>query len=40
MFLAFAYFNNGMDQLLSRRNLEWRESCLAKADELGMAIVP
>jgi aryl-alcohol dehydrogenase-like predicted oxidoreductase len=37
--LAYGYFNKGMDTLLSHRNLEWRELCLAKAHELGMAIV-
>jgi aryl-alcohol dehydrogenase-like predicted oxidoreductase len=37
--LAYGYFNKGMDTLLSHRNLEWRESCLAKAHELGMAVV-
>ncbi len=37
--LAYGYFRKGMDTLLSNRNLEWREMCLAKADELDMAIV-
>jgi aryl-alcohol dehydrogenase-like predicted oxidoreductase len=37
--LAYGYFNKGMDTLLSYRNLEWRELCLAKAHDLGMAIV-
>ncbi len=37
--LAYGYFNKGMDTLLSHRNLEWRELCLAKAADLGMAIV-
>jgi predicted aldo/keto reductase-like oxidoreductase len=37
--MAYGYFNKGMDTLLSHRNLEWRELCLAKAHELGMAIV-
>jgi aryl-alcohol dehydrogenase-like predicted oxidoreductase len=37
--LAYGYFNKGMDTLLSHRNLEWRELCLAKAHELKMAIV-
>lgn len=37
--LAYGYFNKGMDTMLSAGNLEFRELCLAKADELGMAIV-
>ena len=37
--LAYGYFRKGMDTLLSHRNLEFRELCLAKAHELGMAIV-
>jgi aryl-alcohol dehydrogenase-like predicted oxidoreductase len=37
--LAYGYFRKGMDTLLSNRNLEWREMCLAKAHELDMAIV-
>lgn len=37
--LAYGYFNKGMDTLLSHRNLEWRELCLAKAHEQKMAIV-
>lgn len=37
--LANGYFHRGMDTLLSHRNLEWRELCLAKAADLGMAIV-
>jgi predicted aldo/keto reductase-like oxidoreductase len=37
--LAYGYFNKGMDTLLSHRNLEWRELCLAKAHERKMAIV-
>ena len=37
--LACGYFNKGMDTLLSHRNLEWRELCLAKAHELKMAVV-
>ena len=37
--LAYGYFNKGMDTLLSNRNLEYRNLCLAKAHELGMAIV-
>jgi predicted aldo/keto reductase-like oxidoreductase len=37
--LAYGYFNKGMDTLLSHRNLEWREMCLAKAHELKMAVV-
>jgi predicted aldo/keto reductase-like oxidoreductase len=37
--LAYGYFRKGMDTLLSHRNLEHREMCLAKAHELGMAIV-
>lgn len=37
--LAYGYFRKGMATLLSNRNLEWRSLCLAKAHELGMAIV-
>lgn len=37
--LANGYFNRGMDTLLSHGNLEWRELCLGKAAELGMAVV-
>ncbi len=37
--LAYGYFRKGMDTLLSHRNLEFRELCLAKAAELNMAIV-
>jgi predicted aldo/keto reductase-like oxidoreductase len=37
--MAYGYFRKGMDTLLSNRNLEFREMCLAKASELNMAIV-
>jgi predicted aldo/keto reductase-like oxidoreductase len=37
--LAYGYFNKGMDTMLSSGNMEFRELCLSKADELGMAIV-
>lgn len=37
--LAYGYFRKGMDTLLSNRNLEHREMCLAKAHELKMGIV-
>jgi predicted aldo/keto reductase-like oxidoreductase len=37
--LAYGYFRKGMDTLLSHRNLEYRALCLAKANELNMAIV-
>lgn len=37
--LAYGYFRKGMDTLLSNRNLEFRELCLAKAQELQMGIV-
>lgn len=37
--LAYGYFRKGMDTLLSHRNLEFREQCLAKAHDLKMAIV-
>jgi predicted aldo/keto reductase-like oxidoreductase len=37
--LAYGYFRKGMDTLLSHRNLEHREMCLAKAHELNMGIV-
>ncbi len=37
--LAYGYFRKGMDTLLSNKNLEFREMCLAKAHELSMGIV-
>ncbi len=37
--LAYAYFNRGLDTMLSHRNIQHRAVCLAKAHELGMAIV-
>jgi predicted aldo/keto reductase-like oxidoreductase len=37
--LAYGYFRKGMDTLLSHRNLEHREMCLAKAHELKMGIL-
>jgi predicted aldo/keto reductase-like oxidoreductase len=37
--LAYGYFRKGMDTVLSNKKLEYREMCLAKAHELGMAIV-
>lgn len=37
--LACGYFRKGLDTLHSHRNLEFREMCLAKAHELGMAVV-
>ena len=37
--LAYGYFNRGLDTLLSHRNLQHRAVCMAKAHELGMAIV-
>lgn len=37
--LAYGYFRKGMVKLLSNSKVEWRDACLAKADELGMAIV-
>ena len=37
--LAYGYFHKGMDTLLSNRNMEFREQCLAKAHDLDMAIV-
>jgi aryl-alcohol dehydrogenase-like predicted oxidoreductase len=37
--MAYGYFRTGMDTLLSYRNLEFREMCLAKAADLKMAIV-
>jgi predicted aldo/keto reductase-like oxidoreductase len=36
--LAYGYCN-GYHQMLSNRNLEWREMCLAEAHERGMATV-
>jgi aryl-alcohol dehydrogenase-like predicted oxidoreductase len=37
--LACGYFRKGMDTLLSNRNLELREKCIARAHELKMGIV-
>jgi aryl-alcohol dehydrogenase-like predicted oxidoreductase len=37
--LAYGYFNKGMDTLLSNRNMEHRQLCLSRAQELGMGIV-
>jgi aryl-alcohol dehydrogenase-like predicted oxidoreductase len=37
--LAYGYFRKGMDTLLSNQKIEYREMCLAKAHEMGMAIV-
>ncbi len=37
--LAYAYFNRGLDTLLSHRNLQHRAVCMAKAHELKMGIV-
>ena len=37
--LAYGYFNRGLDTLLSHRNLQHRAVFMAKAHELGMAIV-
>ncbi len=37
--LAYAYFNRGLDTMLSHRNLQHRDMCLAKAHDLGMGIV-
>ena len=37
--LACGYFPKGMDTLLSSQNLEYRNQCLARAHEQGMAIV-
>lgn len=37
--LAYGYFRKGMDQMLSDRKIEYRNKCLAKAYEQGMAIV-
>ncbi len=37
--LAYGYFRKGMDQMLSDRKIEYRNLCLAKAHERGMAIV-
>jgi len=37
--LAYGYFRKGMVRMLSNRMLELRELCLAKAHDLGMAIV-
>jgi aryl-alcohol dehydrogenase-like predicted oxidoreductase len=37
--LTVCYFNKGMDTLLSEQNRAFREQCLDKAHELGMAVV-
>ncbi len=37
--LAYGYFRKGMDQMLSDRRIEYRNKCLARAHERGMAIV-
>ena len=37
--LTICYFNKGMDTLLSEENRGWREKCLDKAHDLGMAVV-
>jgi len=37
--LTICYFNKGMDTLLSKENRAFREKCLDKAHELGMAVV-
>lgn len=37
--LAYGYFRKGMTRILSHRKIEWRDMCLAKAEEQGMAIV-
>ncbi len=37
--LAYGYFRRGMTTILSNRNVEWREMCLAKAHELNMGVV-
>ena len=37
--LAYGYFRRGMDTILSNTKVEYRDQCLAKAADLGMAIV-
>ncbi|HEY4313191.1 MAG TPA: aldo/keto reductase [Pirellulales bacterium] len=37
--LAYGYFRRGMDTILSNPKVEYRDMCLAKAADLGMAIV-
>ena len=37
--LAYGYFRKGMDTILSHRNLEFRDMCLAKAHEQSLGIV-
>ncbi len=37
--LAYGYFRRGMDTILSNPKVEYRDMCLAKATDLGMAIV-
>lgn len=37
--LAYGYFPKGMDTILSHANLQWRERCLDRAQELGIRVV-
>ena len=37
--LAYGYFRKGMDTILSNPKVEFRDMCLAKATDLGMAVV-
>ena len=37
--IAYGYFPKGMDTILSHANLQWREMCLNRAQELGMGVL-
>lgn len=37
--LAYGFFRKGMNMMLSDENLQWRERCLERAHELGIALV-
>jgi aryl-alcohol dehydrogenase-like predicted oxidoreductase len=39
LLIAYGYFPKGMDTILSHSNLQWRERCLSRAQELGMGVV-
>ncbi|MCP5118023.1 MAG: aldo/keto reductase [bacterium] len=39
LLIAYGYFPKGMDTILSKTSLEWREKCLNRASELGMAVL-
>ena len=37
--LARGYIHRGYDNMMSHANIEWREKCMTRAHELGMAII-